>query len=316
MINFDSLPFISLSTRLGFLLSTLVISGCLSYPDPYSSKNTPINDIAVGAVVKGELINTDANYQGNYFDVYRFSAQPGTQVTITARSDGPDLKVWLSRSVEKVGNPYNRVIANDNDVGENDHNSAHSEIIATLPDDDGQYFIWVYSMPKNPFGTYSISLLEGYSPAADIVDADYVPHQIIAPEPIYGNTGKYMSPFTEDGTVTKWVEKGLLASVGMSVGQSLGTLAASAQDSNNVGLTLAGGVLGALVGREAMMASFGGREYIKETSDLSFDSLDDMARYLIVHNSKHPQYQDVLKATSSIYPGLSSSIFQVQKPTQ
>lgn len=39
------------------------------------------------------------------------------------------------------------------------------------------------------------------------------------PEPIYGNTGQYMCPFTEDGTVAAWVEKGMTASVGAYAGQ-------------------------------------------------------------------------------------------------
>ncbi len=51
------------------------------------------------------------------------------------------------------------------------------------------------------------------------------PTRINAPTPIAGNTGTYMSPFTEDGTVALWVEKGKSARAGSAVGGFLGAQA-------------------------------------------------------------------------------------------
>ena len=51
------------------------------------------------------------------------------------------------------------------------------------------------------------------------------PNLITAPTPIVGNSGKYMSPYTEDGTVAAWVEKGRNASAGASIGGFLGAQA-------------------------------------------------------------------------------------------
>ena len=51
------------------------------------------------------------------------------------------------------------------------------------------------------------------------------PSQIVAPKPILGSGGAFMSPFTEDGTVAAWVEKGKSARAGSSIGGFLGAQA-------------------------------------------------------------------------------------------
>ncbi len=48
------------------------------------------------------------------------------------------------------------------------------------------------------------------------------PNEIVVPKPIQGNSGKYMCPYTSDGTVTPWVEKGMIAKLGADVGGYLG----------------------------------------------------------------------------------------------
>lgn len=137
---------------------------------------------------------------------------------------------------------------------------------------------------------------------------------VAAPDPIYGNTGKYMSPFTEDGTVAPWVEKGMSASVGASVGGAVGAYAGQKALEQ---VPFFGGFLGSkagnAAGREIAIKAAGGWEFIKSSSDLSFNSLNDMARYLHATNSGHPQYAKVLKATYGIYPEFQQNMAVVSR---
>lgn len=128
-------------------------------------------------------------------------------------------------------------------------------------------------------------------------------------EPIYGNTGEFMCPFTEDGTVTAWVEKGMTASIGANVGGAVGSYAGAKAMEN---VPFIGGFLGrkagSSAGRNLAISAAGGWDFIKANSDLSFNSLEDMARYMLANNATHPQYADVLKATYGIYPELQQSM--------
>lgn len=131
------------------------------------------------------------------------------------------------------------------------------------------------------------------------------PESIQAPEPIAGNTGKYMSPYTEDGTVAKWVEKGRAASAGANIGGFVGAQAGAKLAEN---IPFIGGLIGQKVGQEVgrsvAINMVGGEAYIKENSDLSFNSAEDMAVYMYVKNSAHKDYPQVLELTQKIYPEL------------
>ena len=45
------------------------------------------------------------------------------------------------------------------------------------------------------------------------------------PEPIFGNEGRYMCPYTEDGVAARWVDKSLNAKVGSAIGTAAGRYA-------------------------------------------------------------------------------------------
>lgn len=85
-----------------------------------------------------------------------------------------------------------------------------------------------------------------------------------------------------------------------------------------------GGYLGAAagekIGREASISASGGREAMSEQSDLSFDSVDDLAIYMYVKGSAHEDYADVLKLTQEIYPQLKKrywpAIYAAAQPTE
>ena len=137
------------------------------------------------------------------------------------------------------------------------------------------------------------------------------PTQLVAPQPIEGNTGAYMSPFTEDGTVAPWVEKGRSAKAGASIGGFLGAQAGQKLAEN---IPFVGGIIGQSVGeslgRAAALSMVGGEEFIKANSDISFNSLNDLAVYMYVKNSSHKDYAAVLELTQAIYPDLKQGYYQ------
>jgi opacity protein-like surface antigen len=136
------------------------------------------------------------------------------------------------------------------------------------------------------------------------------PTALRAPTPIMGNTGKYMSPYTEDGTVAVWVEKGRAASAGAGVGAFLGAQAGQKLTEN---IPFVGGMLGKSIGESAGRAialkMVGGEEFIRANSDLSFNSVQDLAVYMYVKNSSHKDFADALKLTQDIYPELKQAYY-------
>lgn len=129
------------------------------------------------------------------------------------------------------------------------------------------------------------------------------PDQLTAPEPIQGNTGKYMSPYTTDEVLAEWVDKAIKARAAGSIGGAVGAYAGAKALEQ---IPFVGGIIGEKVGKkigqEIAIKCAGGREFICQSSDLSFNSLDDMAVYLYVKHSTHEHYQEALKAASGIYP--------------
>jgi len=136
------------------------------------------------------------------------------------------------------------------------------------------------------------------------------PTAILAPTPIAGNSGKYMSPFTEDGTVAPWVEKGRAASTGSAVG---GFLGAQAGQKLAGSIPFVGGILGQSIGesagRAAAISMSGGEEFIRNNSDISFNTVQDLAVYMYAKNSSHKDYAEALKLTQEIYPELKTAYF-------
>lgn len=127
-------------------------------------------------------------------------------------------------------------------------------------------------------------------------------------------SGKYMNPWTRDGVLADWVDKAINAKMGSTAGSAAGAAAGAAladQALDNVpGGGLIGGFLGSkageAVGREAAIDE----QYIRETSDQSFRSLRDMARYLKATYAGTRHYGDAIKAANEIYPGLLEAIRQ------
>jgi hypothetical protein len=148
------------------------------------------------------------------------------------------------------------------------------------------------------------------------VAARGTPDQLASPKAIEGTTGKYMSPFTSDGVTAGWVTKamGVKASgaVGSMVGSAAGNYAANKATNQMASMVpipgmsflaqRAGKAAGEAAGRGMALQSIGGEEFLKSSTDLSFNSLQDMAIYMYVNHSTHPDYAKIVDATASIYP--------------
>lgn len=126
--------------------------------------------------------------------------------------------------------------------------------------------------------------------------------------PIEGNTGRYLSPFTSDGVAAAWVDKAINASLGSSIGGMAGAYAGQKALEQ---VPFIGGFLGqkagAAAGRGIALKSVGGEAYLRETSDLSFDNINDMAKWLVQTHASHAKFAEIMKAAGQIYPELTQA---------
>lgn len=144
------------------------------------------------------------------------------------------------------------------------------------------------------------------------------PDKIIAPSPIAGNRGKYKSPFTAKGMVALWAQKAAdeadnESTAGADVGSAVGQQVA---DSALAFVPLG---LGSMVGRSAGEAAGRAATHknidselpsmaaVTSSSDISFNSVEDLAVYMYVKNSNHRQYAKVLALTQRVYPELQDA---------
>src|SRR5690554_765973 len=130
------------------------------------------------------------------------------------------------------------------------------------------------------------------------------------------NNGRFMSPFTSDGVLAEWVNLANNANMGATAGSAVGAVAGAyatnkALDFVPFGLGgIVGGAAGAKVGkevgRETAISASGGWEAIRASSDQSFNSLNDMARYLKQKYGSTANFADAVRAATQIYPEFSS----------
>jgi hypothetical protein len=133
------------------------------------------------------------------------------------------------------------------------------------------------------------------------------------PKPRKDTKGKYISPYRADGTLAPWAEKAMAgsaaAALGNKAGDELGKLASEKLASKVPG----GAVLGSLFGKKAKktlaetaaVKAVGGWDYIKETSDMSFNSTMDLAVYMHVNYAgSDSDFAKAMGAAMGIYPRL------------
>jgi hypothetical protein len=145
-------------------------------------------------------------------------------------------------------------------------------------------------------------------------EAAYAKLQADAPKPIEGNGGKYMSPFTSDGVTAEWVTKSMKVEASGKIGQAAGTIAAEHFLSNVPFAGMFAGDAAKKLARAAALKGIGGEEFLKTSSDLSFNSLEDMAKYMYAFHSSHEEYAKIVKATIAIYPDFAKAYAAFPQP--
>jgi hypothetical protein len=132
---------------------------------------------------------------------------------------------------------------------------------------------------------------------------------LTAPTPIPDSSGAFLSPYKADGSLTAWAEKGMSASVGGAVGGAVGGRMAEGLASK---IPFAGGFLGRKAKEKAaatgtVMAA-GGWEFIKTSSDISFNTAEELAVYLQAkHAGVDPDFAKALGTAFGIYPALRTA---------
>lgn len=147
--------------------------------------------------------------------------------------------------------------------------------------------------------------------AARHVTAD----RIKAPQPISGNGGKYMSPFTSNGALAMWVDGGRTSDHGSDVAGNVG--GAVGEHVGQKALEFIPFGLGSFVGQQAGQATaraatqttteLPSMEFVKANSDISFNTINELAVYMYVKDSGHAQYAHALSVAQKVYPELQQN---------
>ncbi len=145
-------------------------------------------------------------------------------------------------------------------------------------------------------------IVEKYAEVQALLDNGSI--ELEVPEPADGNTGKFYFPFNQDGYLTAWADKALNAQVGAEAGGLVADQATNALASKVPFGGLVGGALKGKAKETGAVMAIGGWEFIKESSDTTFNSLNDLSVYMHVEFYGDPDYEQALAAATSLYPKL------------
>jgi len=130
---------------------------------------------------------------------------------------------------------------------------------------------------------------------------------INAPQPLTNNKGKYFVPYNAEGQITEWATKTLNTQLGAAIGAKAGEEAGKQVAARVPFGGLASGLMKKKGKEMGAVAAIGGMDFIKKTSALSFNNLDDMAVYMHVKHGSSGDYAQALAAAMAIYPALEGS---------
>lgn len=131
------------------------------------------------------------------------------------------------------------------------------------------------------------------------------PQELRQPAVRKDNKGEFLCPYTLDGTLAEWTAEAVRVKAGGQIAGAFGTVIGIAAGGFPIFGTLAKQA-GEAAGRSIALNAIGGWDKIRKTSEISFDSLDDMAVYLYAYYSAEPTYVDALDAAMTIYPELKN----------
>ncbi len=128
--------------------------------------------------------------------------------------------------------------------------------------------------------------------------------ELEAPKPRNNTRGKFLLPYDKNGQLTAWAEKALHAKVGAAAGEKAGEMAGNAVASKVPFGGLASGFLKKKGKETGAMAALGGKKFIKKSSAMSFNSIEDYSVYMHVVHGKSAGYEQALAAAMALYPDL------------
>lgn len=128
-----------------------------------------------------------------------------------------------------------------------------------------------------------------------------------APQPLTNTSGKYLLPYNAEGQIMEWATKTLNTQLGAAIGAKAGEEAGKQVASRVPFGGLASGLMKKKGKEIGAVAAIGGADFIKKTSRLSFNNLDDYAVYLHVQHGRSGDYAQALAAAMAIYPALEGS---------
>lgn len=106
--------------------------------------------------------------------------------------------------------------------------------------------------------------------------------------------------------MTAWATKTLNAKLGSLAGEKAGEQAGKALASKVPFGGFASGLMKNKGKEMGAMAAIGGADFIKKSSSVSFNNLEDYAVYLHVKYSTNGDYTQALAAAMAIYPSLET----------
>ncbi|MFD3263555.1 hypothetical protein [Phenylobacterium ferrooxidans] len=126
-------------------------------------------------------------------------------------------------------------------------------------------------------------------------------------EVVDGTTGLYMSPFTSDGVTSAWITKSMQVKATGQIGSMAGNyLGQKAMEQ----VPFVGGFLGkkagAAVGRQVALSAIGGEEFLRSSTDLSFNSAEALVGWTLANHGAREDIGQVMQAVIAIYPDVQT----------
>ena len=131
------------------------------------------------------------------------------------------------------------------------------------------------------------------------------PDTLQSPTPLPHGGGKYPCPYSASGALAPWAKRAIESDRG---GAKAGAFAAEMA----IGaVPIAGDLFAEQVGQEmvrgAAVKAAGGRDFMRVSSDQSFDELDDLAVWHYVNHSTAAEFEALQKFLTELYPYLAEN---------
>jgi hypothetical protein len=131
------------------------------------------------------------------------------------------------------------------------------------------------------------------------------PDSLVSPTPLNHNRGKYPCPYVASGALAPWADRAVRSDRG----------------SAHAGATATGMAIGAVpiagdlfseqieqdMVKSAALKAAGGSKFMRDTSDQSFDKLDDLAAWHYINYSTAPEFKSLQKFLTELYPYLADN---------